>query len=264
MAVWVAGNTVSGPDVEQGLVERPSPTRRHQAVGELLRGHRTEWVTGNCPRKQPGHVRVDHTGIDFEGKRQNGPGCVGAHPWKRNKGSEIYGNPATVAFNQNSGGPMEIDGSAVVAEPLPGHHDVGDAGRRAGRRGREAFYEAPVGTKDSGHLGLLEHHLAHQHVPRIPSGPPGQITTVGLAPPQHGLPQRAQPGARRNFDGQLQTSSLYGRRRIGAPAFFHTITLRRKKHTSSARWLNALVSTLTTPRSSLDMDSTLSMTLVSA
>jgi len=63
---------------------------------------------------------------------------------------------------------------------------------------------------------------------------------------------------------QSQTSSAYGRRRAGAAAVFQTITFRRKKQTSSPCWLNALVSTVTTPRSSRDLDSTLSMTFVSA
>jgi hypothetical protein len=42
------------------------------------------------------------------------------------------------------------------------------------------------------------------------------------------------------------------------------MTFRRKKHTSSPRWLKPFVSTVTTPRSARDFDSTLPITLDSA
>jgi hypothetical protein len=64
--------------------------------------------------------------------------------------------------------------------------------------------------------------------------------------------------------GRGHSGDVYGRSRGLAASRFGTMTLRRKKQTSSPRWLNPRVSTATTPRSGLLDDSFLSSTLVSA
>src|SRR5262249_55094040 len=64
-------------------------------------------------------------------------------------------------------------------------------------------------------------------------------------------------------DQPSNTSSPYGNWRAGDSSRFHTMTLRRKKQTSSARWLMPLVSTVTIPRLPSDV-SFFSMTFVTA
>ena len=70
--------------------------------------------------------------------------------------------------------PMQVDGPAVVAEPLPFADDVGRARRREGLDGRPALEPGEVARDHALDLRLLQHHLRDQDRVGIPRLPPRQ------------------------------------------------------------------------------------------
>ena len=142
------------------------------------------------------------------------------------------------------------------------------AHRRAEGKSRT---NVPVRGLDAGHLGLLEHHLAHEHRPWVArasatEGDEGSGVRNSMTPRRNWASAVCAPGAVSSVGARhAQASSVaYGRPRAGALSRIHTMSLRRKKHTSSPRWLKPFDSTVTTPRSGLDDDGVLASTRVSA
>src|SRR5262245_41796588 len=77
---------------------------------------------------------------------------------------------------------MQLPSPAIVAKPFPEpqHLLLRGGGERGDRRKR--LKEPPEIRHDSGHQGLLQHHLADPNGIWIARMPPGQITSV-LAKP---------------------------------------------------------------------------------
>ena len=143
--------------------------------------------------------------------------------------------PATAAATCCTSREQDVAGGVVeVAE----RHDV-----RRGHHERVPREQRPV-VEERDHLGRVEHDRRR-----------------GL--PRHDRAEEAGARSRAGHAGQ-SPGDVYGRRRAGAASRLGTITLRRKKHTSSPRWLNPRVSTVTTPRSGRLDDSRFSITFVSA
>src|SRR5947208_181950 len=90
----------------------------------------------------------------------------------------------------------------------------------------------------------------------------GGLLTVGVAAAM--IEQKRHPAGMAARACQSAVGDVYGRTRSVAATRLGTITLRRKKQTSSPRWLNPRVSTVTTPRSGRLDDSRFSITTVSA
>ena len=226
--------------------------------------------SGHRPGQHPAGVGVDHADVGLEGEGQHGPGRVGADAGQRQQGVEVGGDPPAVVGRRwrSAAGAGGGPGGCSPGPSRPG------APPRAGRRRRPPgsgtrSRKRAVGGDHPVDLGLLGHDLADQHRPRVTGGPPGQVgparagpsavPQLWMATPQGPDLAGRSPDRRRRPAGLASGLSSRRRRRRGAGGpggapVFHTITLRRKKHTSSPRWLNPLVSTVTTPRSSLDFD----------
>jgi len=90
---------------------------------------------------------------------------------------------------------VEVASTAVVAEPGPRFEHGTEAGLRAGRGAGEPIEKGDVGGDHAPRLGLLEHHLAHQHRPRITRLPPRERAQSGSTQAQDGAadPARVRP-----------------------------------------------------------------------
>src|SRR4029077_9086858 len=80
--------------------------------------------------------------------------------------------------------PVQADGPAVVAEPLPRNDHL--CSRSTGQRldGRPALEPRLPARDDAIDLRLLQHHLADEDGVRVAGVAPGQIATVRLEPGQ--------------------------------------------------------------------------------
>ena len=134
-------------------------------------------------RQHPADVGVHHRDAHAEGEAQHRRGGVVADA--RQRGQLVVGlrKPAVVLLEHHAGALLQPQRPARVAEPPPRGDDL----RRGGPRERgdvrpHAHPVSPVRHHPT-HLGLLAHHLAHQHAPRrrAPESP-RQVAGVGLPP----------------------------------------------------------------------------------
>ncbi len=192
-----AGCAQAGPQVEEGLVEGPAPAGRHHGVDQPLGLGRRHRPAGGGPGQYPAGVGVDHADIGFEGEGDDGPGGVGTDPGQGQQVGQGRRHPTAVLLHHRPGGQVETAGATVVPEPLPGAEDLPQGG--GGARGRigKAVEEPVVGRYHPGQLGLLGHHLADQHRPRVTGAPPRQFrppraATIGRPPRVDGPTQPGQ------------------------------------------------------------------------
>ena len=68
------------------------------------------------PGQDPGHVGVHHGRFDLVGEGPDGPRCVGADTRESLQLGPFGRNLATVSSHHDSGCPVEVNGSPVVAK----------------------------------------------------------------------------------------------------------------------------------------------------
>ena len=98
--------------------------------------------------------------------------------------------------------PVQIGGPPIVAEAVPflAHPPGPRLGQMA--QGREPREEARIELLDPAHLGLLQHHLRHQHAVGIAGLPPRQIASVSAEPGEEPAPEAGRE--RRDARGGLR------------------------------------------------------------
>ena len=115
-------------------------------------------------------VDVDRQNRAAQGETGDGDGGVAADA--REPG-EVFGPAIT---DDGFSGPVEIDGSPVVAQALPGADNLRAAGGcEADCRG-PALHPLRPALDDAGYLRLLQHDLGDEHRPGVARTPPGQIS----------------------------------------------------------------------------------------
>ena len=95
---------------------------------------------------------------------------------------------AAALFHDAPGGPVQVAGTVVVAEALPGVQDVFLPRRRQRRHIGEASHPAEEIGDAAFHLRLLEHDFGNPDLIRRVPLPPGQGTPVPREPVKQGLP----------------------------------------------------------------------------
>ncbi len=145
-------------------------------------------------------------------------------PGRASRSVNVGGHRPLEALDHHPCRGVEVDGAPRVAESLPFTQHVAE--RRTGTRGdgREALQERSPPRHHPQRLRLLQHHLRHQHRPRVAGVAPGQVAQPRHAPGEERL---LRDGIGEAHSPQTSMPS-YGRRRCGAAARFHTMTLRRK------------------------------------
>ncbi len=115
-------------------------------------------------------------------KARTARAVYGPMPGRARSAARSQRQPAPVIVDHGHRAPVQRHRPAVVAEAGPGVDDVADGGRGTGRRVGEPVQEGvPLGD-DPVDLGLLQHHLRHEHRPRVPGPPPRQVPPL---PPRH-------------------------------------------------------------------------------
>ena len=127
--------------------------------------------------------------IPLIGERQHRPGGVGPDPGKRQEAGQIVGEAPAPEVRHGLGTAPEVERPAVVTQSRPLLDDRGRAGVPTRNHGREASEEAMPTGHDPVDLGLLQHHLADQHRPRVARRPPRQVASVLLEPRGAGRPR---------------------------------------------------------------------------
>ena len=136
-------------------------------------------------------VRVQHADVGLEGEGQHRPGGV-----RPDAGQGQQRRPGRRGGGRRGARPRRHPPPATGSPPAGCsrdrppqllHHVAGRRGGAGGRRGEAGQEGVPAGH-DPVDLGLLEHHLADQHRPRVTGLPPRQVA----GPP--GRPPRQQAG----------------------------------------------------------------------
>lgn len=92
-----------------------------------------------------------------------------------------------------TGEAVKIGGAAIVPQALPGFPHRGPGCRCQMANGGESLQKPGVVGLDSGHLGLLQHDLGHQHPVRVTSASPGQVPSVPPVPAAQQTPESKVP-----------------------------------------------------------------------
>ena len=190
----------------------PSPPRRAGGRERAVAATRDAGDADRCPEIEerlrtgavearpgallnPPDVRVDRQHVAPEGEIADGGGGV------RTDAGEL-GEVVRPAVNGHlPGGTVQIDGAAVVAEPLPLDDHV-RRGRARERLDARPALEPGLPARDHAvDLRLLQHDLRDEDRIGIVRPPPGQIAPVLLVPGQEQLPHRPEPRGRRRPGG---------------------------------------------------------------
>ena len=155
---------------------------------EGTRRSANRWVSA-APRERPATARahkratfVSTTPTSCSNAKAKTARGVRTDPGEGTEVLQVARHAPAVTRVDGCGRPVKSEGPAVVAEARPLADHLGGARRRAGRRRREPLQERPVTLEDPGDLRLLEHHLAHEHRPRVASPAPREVPPVGLGP----------------------------------------------------------------------------------
>ena len=177
--------------VHQRLVELPGRARslRQEASGQVPRrsvGRRCRrtslTVHTECASQDPGDVRVDGSGALFESEARDRTGGVISDTGQRHQDGGVVRECAVVMPNDRTGESVEICGSPIVAEALPGFSDASGTRICEPLDGGEAVEEPRVVLGDAADLCLLEHEFGNEHVIRIAGAPPWQVSACCAEP----------------------------------------------------------------------------------
>ena len=166
-AAWNPGKADRGSEVHQSL-----PTLAAEAV--------------SGPFLHAAHVRVLRQHGPAERECGDGVRCVPADA------GELRQVRRPPARRDLPSGAVEVNGPAVVPEPLPLADGVRDGGRREGRRGRPPLEPGEVARHDSLDLRLLEHDLADEDRVGIAGASPRKVAPVLAKPGEEQLVHGAE------------------------------------------------------------------------
>lgn len=135
-----------------------------------------------CPPEDASHVGIHHRCRPLVGERRHRSGGVATHARQGLQLLGIRGNDAVVLCDHGPGEPVEICGTPVVPQPLPGFANRARSSRRKRLDGRIPRQKGVVVLLDADDLRLLQHELRHRDVVGIAGAAPGQIAAVAVKP----------------------------------------------------------------------------------
>ena len=183
------GQAHRGSQLHQGLIVVPGGVHGDhpgQGLGHPLlhgRGGDVPPVPGDAG-DDPQHVAVHRRGGQAEGDGAHRPRRVVPHA---GQGADVLialRKAATEAGHDRPGGPLQIPGPAVVAQPLPQFHQPLLGHLRQGLHIGQLLQEAAVVVQHRRHPGLLQHDLRHPDAVGRGLFPPGQVPGVLPVPQQ--------------------------------------------------------------------------------
>ena len=200
LARWRGGLADHRAQVHHRQLVIPRPPRRKPCRGRFselrpVRRSRGRFAQQGA-RHDPGDVRVEGGRAAAPGEAGDRGGRVRPHPRQRRKLRLVEGD-APEPCERLSRRPLQVHGSAVVAQPRPLPDDRRRRRLRKARRRGPALQPRLVARTDALDLRLLQHYLRDQYGVRVPGQPPGEVVpSVRAIPASERPPQPRKLAAR--------------------------------------------------------------------
>ena len=185
-ALRCTGRTHRRAQVHQNLVPFPCGPLWHQVIRETLDSRFPQWLVDHSA-EYARDVGVHDRDVARVGKGQHRSSRVTAYAGKFKKQIQLARNLAAMIAHHHFGCFVKIATPARITKPLPQCKEITKGCIGAFARGGKRFDEPFELRQHAMHLGLLQHHLTHEHMPPIARATPRQIAQSLRTPFQHGV-----------------------------------------------------------------------------